>query len=184
MSLFSCCGCGDGDRTDSQEDLKKDRSAGITMSDGSVVAVVLSGCGFLDGSEVHEVAHVCAAVEKRGAKIRFFAPDARQKDEVRTVLLGPFNAFQNCCILQVNHKTNESNSDTDRGTLIESARIARGNIESLAVRIYRSITNYRWKLVFCSSFATGFKRRRRRVRRDRPRRFRRRQELELVRPGV
>jgi enhancing lycopene biosynthesis protein 2 len=78
-----------------------------------VVAVVLSGCGVFDGTEVHEVSAACAAISRSGAEVAFFAPDGA--------------AFH-----EVNHLTGEA-VETKRNILIESARIARGKIRSLSV---------------------------------------------------
>ena len=38
------------------------------------VAVVLSGCGVFDGTEVHEAAAVCSALTRAGLKVAFYAP--------------------------------------------------------------------------------------------------------------
>jgi enhancing lycopene biosynthesis protein 2 len=39
------------------------------MSDN--VAVVLSGCGVYDGSEVHEASAVCVALSRAGKEVRY-----------------------------------------------------------------------------------------------------------------
>lgn len=74
-------------------------------------AVVLSGCGVYDGSEIHEAVLLLAAISRTGAEYQCFAPDIPQ---IRTV----------------NHLNNESGSEK-RNVLTEAARIARGNIRSL-----------------------------------------------------
>ena len=42
-------------------------------------AVILSGCGNKDGSEIHEATLTLWAVHKNGAEYRCFAPDIRQR---------------------------------------------------------------------------------------------------------
>ena len=78
------------------------------------VAVILSGCGVYDGTEIHEASAVCVALTRNGKKPVFFAPDTSLHHEI-------------------NHVTLESDADTKRSALIESARIARGNILNLRV---------------------------------------------------
>ena len=51
------------------------------MSTGKV-AVVLSGCGVNDGTEVHEAAAVCSALSRAGKTPVFYAPTKDQFDEV------------------------------------------------------------------------------------------------------
>lgn len=77
------------------------------------VLVVLSGCGFLDGSEIHESVLALLFLDRAGATVTCAAPDKAQ-------------------IHVVNHVTNGAESGT-RNVLIESARIARGNVVSLAM---------------------------------------------------
>jgi enhancing lycopene biosynthesis protein 2 len=72
------------------------------------VGVILSGCGVMDGSEIHEATLVLYFLDKYGAQIVCIAPDKDQQDVV-------------------NHITNESLKEK-RNVLLESARIARGNI--------------------------------------------------------
>lgn len=75
------------------------------------VAVCLSGCGFLDGSEIHEAAFTLLALDQAGAEIVCCAP-AGVKLEV------------------VDHAAGEPSGET-RDVLIESARIARCEIKPL-----------------------------------------------------
>ena len=79
------------------------------------VAVVLSGCGFLDGSEIHESVSVLIHLARLGASWRCFAPDAEQAHVV-------------------DHYTGEIEQRRQRNMLHEAARIARGkdNIAPLA----------------------------------------------------
>ncbi len=74
-------------------------------------AIVLSGCGRADGSEIHESVSAMLAVDSAGCTYRCFAPDIEQA-------------------AVINHLTSEK-SDERRNVLVESARIARGEIENL-----------------------------------------------------
>lgn len=76
------------------------------------VGVVLSGCGFKDGSEIHESVIAMLALEEAGASLEIFAPDLAQS-------------------AVVDHLTGEQVSPS-RNILRESARIARGKIRDLA----------------------------------------------------
>ena len=76
------------------------------------VGVVLSGCGAQDGAEIHESVITLLALDRAGAEVTIMAPDMNQ-----------FHV--------INHLNNEE-IDTSRNILIESARIARGNIVDVA----------------------------------------------------
>lgn len=76
------------------------------------VAVVLSGCGVFDGAEIHESVLSLLALEQQGATYQCFAPDIPQHHVI-------------------NHLSGDEMDET-RSVLVESARIARGNIKSLA----------------------------------------------------
>jgi enhancing lycopene biosynthesis protein 2 len=76
------------------------------------VAVILSGCGVYDGSEVHETVLTLLAIEQQGAKYNCFAPNITQHHVV-------------------NHFTGEVSSDENRNVLVEAARINRGDVEDL-----------------------------------------------------
>lgn len=78
----------------------------------TTVAVVLSGCGYLDGAEIRESVAVLLALAKRKVDVRMFAPDAPQP-------------------VVMNHLSGKANSDT-RNMLVEAARIARGKIQPLS----------------------------------------------------
>ena len=43
-------------------------------------AVILSGCGVMDGSEIHEAVVTILSLKKAGAEISFFAPNIKQFD--------------------------------------------------------------------------------------------------------
>jgi enhancing lycopene biosynthesis protein 2 len=74
------------------------------------VAVILSGCGFLDGAEITEAISTLIAIGQNGAEYKVFAPN---KD-----------------VPETNHLTQKPTGEK-RNVLQESARIARGDIQSL-----------------------------------------------------
>lgn len=76
------------------------------------IAVVLSGSGVYDGAEIHESTLTMLAIAEQGAAYQCFAPDIPQAHVV-------------------NHLTGEEMNET-RNVLVESARIARGNIKPLS----------------------------------------------------
>jgi len=76
------------------------------------IGVVLSGCGFKDGAEIHEAVLTLLALDQAGAEIVCMAPNIDQTQVT-------------------NHITDEAQAET-RNVLVESARIARGNIEDIA----------------------------------------------------
>ena len=76
------------------------------------VGVILSGCGFQDGAEIHESVLTLLAIDRAGAEAAIFAPDIPQARVV-------------------NHLTGETMDET-RNVLVESARIARGRIQDIA----------------------------------------------------
>lgn len=75
-------------------------------------AVILAGCGVYDGAEIHEATLSMYAIMKNGAEYKIFAPDIKQHHVI-------------------NHITGEEMNE-DRNVLIESARIARGQISPLS----------------------------------------------------
>ena len=77
------------------------------------IGVLLCGCGHRDGSEIHEATLTLLAIDEAGAEAYCMAPREPQK-VVR------------------NHLTGEEVIES-RDMLIESARIARGNIRDLAI---------------------------------------------------
>ncbi|MBC8321633.1 MAG: isoprenoid biosynthesis glyoxalase ElbB [Bacteroidetes bacterium] len=74
-------------------------------------AVVLAGSGVYDGAEIHEATLTMLAIMNHGATYQCFAPDIQQHHVI-------------------NHITGEEMNET-RNVLIESARIARGDIKPL-----------------------------------------------------
>ena len=76
-------------------------------------AVVFSGCGVYDGAEIHEAVLTLLAIDKAGALYQCFAPDVQQHHVL-------------------NH-LNGKEMPEKRNVLVESARIARGNIKPLSL---------------------------------------------------
>ncbi|WP_440876283.1 isoprenoid biosynthesis glyoxalase ElbB [Thalassotalea sp. PLHSN55] len=76
------------------------------------IAVILSGSGVYDGSEIHEAVLTLLSIEQQGAKYRCFAPNIEQYHVI-------------------NHLTGEVSENESRNVLVESARIARGDVEDL-----------------------------------------------------
>ncbi len=76
------------------------------------VAVILSGCGFLDGAEITEAISTLVAIGQNGAEYKVFAPD---KD-----------------VSETNHLTQNS-TGKQRNVMQEAARIARGDIQALEI---------------------------------------------------
>ncbi|XP_018429929.1 PREDICTED: ES1 protein homolog, mitochondrial-like [Nanorana parkeri] len=75
------------------------------------VAVILSGCGVYDGSEIHESSAVMVHLSRAGVQYVVFAPNIEQMHVVDHVKGQP--------------------TEEKRNVLTESARIARGNITDL-----------------------------------------------------
>jgi enhancing lycopene biosynthesis protein 2 len=76
------------------------------------VAVILSGCGVFDGTEIHESVFTLLELEKNSASYQCFAPDIAQPQVV-------------------NHLTGDVVEGESRNVLVESARIARGNVKDI-----------------------------------------------------
>lgn len=83
------------------------------MASGKKVGVVLAGCGYLDGAEIHEATLTLLALDRAGAQIRVFAPDMPQMHVV-------------------DHRAGKPVEGERRNVLQESARIARGAAEPLS----------------------------------------------------
>lgn len=77
------------------------------------VAVLLAGCGYLDGAEITEAVSTLIALSQAGALVRCFAPDMPQMHVV-------------------DHLLGEEVAGESRNVLTESSRIARGAVEDLA----------------------------------------------------
>ncbi len=81
------------------------------MPEKKKIAVILSGCGVYDGSEIHEATLTMLAIARAGAVYEIFAPDVQQAHVI-------------------NHLTGEVMNES-RNVLVESARIARGRINDI-----------------------------------------------------
>lgn len=77
------------------------------------IAVILSGSGVFDGSEIHEAVLTLLSLSRAGVAYQCFAPDRDQRHVV-------------------NHLTGEVVEGERRNILVEAARIARGEIKPLA----------------------------------------------------
>lgn len=79
--------------------------------DKKTLGVILSGCGYLDGAEIHEAVLCLLAIEEAGAVAKICAPKIDLEE--------------------VNHLTGEPTGKR-RDVVVESARIARGAITDLS----------------------------------------------------
>jgi enhancing lycopene biosynthesis protein 2 len=77
------------------------------------VALVLSGCGVYDGTEVQEAVATILALERAGAQVLCTAPNVPMP-------------------MVINHFTGHRSVGDERNVLVESARIARGMVRDLA----------------------------------------------------
>src|SRR5471032_1984379 len=75
------------------------------------IAVILSGCGVYDGAEIHESVITLLRLDQRGAQVQCFAPDIAQ-------------------LHVINQLTGEEMPES-RNVLVESARIARGEVKDI-----------------------------------------------------
>ncbi len=92
------------------------------------IAVVLAGCGVMDGAEIHEAVMTLYAIDKNGGSYQIFAPNVAQHHVI-------------------NHITGEVMKES-RNVLTEAARIARGKIKAL--------TDYRAEEFDALIFPGGF----------------------------
>jgi len=77
------------------------------------IGVILSGCGVNDGSEIHEATLTLLFLDKAGVEAVCFAPNTDQFD-------------------LIDHLTGKEIKGKKRNALVESARIARGEINDLS----------------------------------------------------
>ncbi len=77
------------------------------------IGVVLAGCGWLDGAEIHEAVCTYLALDRRGAEIVAMAPNIEQMHVVDHLAESPAEV-------------------EGRNVLVESARIARGAVTDIA----------------------------------------------------
>lgn len=75
------------------------------------IAVVLSGSGYLDGSEITEAVSLLIALNQAGAEVSCFAPEVE--------------------LSVVNHLDGKATGEK-RSVLVEAARIARGHVQPLS----------------------------------------------------
>ncbi|WP_349568528.1 isoprenoid biosynthesis glyoxalase ElbB [Azotobacter salinestris] len=75
------------------------------------VAVILSGCGVYDGSEIYESVLTLLRLDQRGAQVQCFAPNIPQ-------------------LHVIDHYRGEETQES-RNVLVEAARLARGNIKDV-----------------------------------------------------
>lgn len=75
------------------------------------VAVILSGCGVYDGAEIHESVITLLRLDQRGAQVQCFAPNIAQMHVI-------------------DHLTGQEMPES-RNVLVESARIARGDVKDI-----------------------------------------------------
>jgi enhancing lycopene biosynthesis protein 2 len=75
------------------------------------IGVLLSGCGVFDGSEIHEAVLTLLALDRAGAEIVCLAPNVEQAHVI-------------------DHLTQKETGEK-RNVLVESARIARGEVKDL-----------------------------------------------------
>lgn len=77
------------------------------------VAVILSGCGVFDGSEIYESVITLLCLDRAGVEVQCFAPNIPQMHVV-------------------NHLTGDIVEDENRSVLTEAARLVRGDIKDLS----------------------------------------------------
>lgn len=79
---------------------------------GKRVALVLAGCGVYDGTEIHEASAILVHLSRGGASVKMFAPNIDQMHVVDHLKGSP--------------------TEEKRNVLVESARLARGEIQDLS----------------------------------------------------
>lgn len=77
------------------------------------IAVILSGCGVFDGSEIYESVLTFLRLEHHGVRYQCLAPNIDQ-------------------LHVINHLTGEVAEGETRNVLVEAARLARGQVQDLA----------------------------------------------------
>jgi len=77
------------------------------------VAIILSGCGVYDGSEVHEASACCVALSRAGKQVVFYSLDNDQHHVI-------------------DHTSGQSQEESTRNARIEAGRIARGPVLALS----------------------------------------------------
>ncbi|MEW6324376.1 MAG: isoprenoid biosynthesis glyoxalase ElbB [Nitrospirota bacterium] len=82
------------------------------MAQSKTIGVVLSGCGVMDGAEIHESVLTLLEIDRAGAQAVCMAPNIDQAGVT-------------------NHLTGKEAPKERRNVLVESARIARGKIQDM-----------------------------------------------------
>jgi enhancing lycopene biosynthesis protein 2 len=82
------------------------------MATPKKIGVLLSGCGVMDGAEIHESVITLLAIDRAGARAVCMAPNIDQAGVI-------------------NHATGKEAPGERRNVLVESARIARGQITDI-----------------------------------------------------
>ncbi|KAM9038660.1 putative glutamine amidotransferase-like class 1 domain-containing protein 3B, mitochondrial [Sarcophilus harrisii] len=77
------------------------------------VAVILSGSGVYDGTEIHEASAILVHLSREGAEVKMYAPDISQMHVI-------------------DHTKGQPTENEKRNVLVESARIARGKVTDLS----------------------------------------------------
>ncbi|XP_044526130.1 glutamine amidotransferase-like class 1 domain-containing protein 3A, mitochondrial isoform X1 [Gracilinanus agilis] len=80
---------------------------------GAKVAVIFSGCGVYDGTEIHEASAILVHLSREGAEVKMYAPNVPQMHVI-------------------DHTKGQPAESEKRNAFIESARIARGKIAELS----------------------------------------------------
>lgn len=83
------------------------------MSETKRVGVALSGCGVNDGAEIHEAVLTLLALDRAGVEVVPMAPNIQQMHVI-------------------DHQAGAPEEGASRNVLVESARIARGEIRDMA----------------------------------------------------
>ena len=86
----------------------------------SKIGVLLSGCGVNDGAEIHESTLTLLALARAGAEVVAMAPDREQ-------------------LHVIDHLTGSEEAGENRNILVESARIARGEITDIRKISFRDL---------------------------------------------
>ena len=87
------------------------KASNTLLQSNKSVAVILSGCGVYDGTEITEAVSTLIHLSSANAKIQCYAPDVKQMHVVNHI--------------------DGSEINQERNVLIESARISRGKISDL-----------------------------------------------------
>ena len=90
------------------------------------IGVILSGCGYLDGSEINEAVLTLLHLDEAGCEVTVFAPRKAQAHVV-------------------DHVSGEEVPGAERDVFAEAARIARGKVTDLAEEAATPSEFFSWK---------------------------------------